>query len=289
MFKKYFSISKISVSVMGFFLISGCKLEEIAYEPLTTPEQWLKSRPYIDVNGLIVNEPLGTFLVFLLAVFWILAGIFFLRKIDGQKSRFWFGISLVLGGIGAFQAGISFQAFSFLLKCANRDFCLLTNGLEVGYSLTQALSVSAMTASVAFALTKNILKKAILFYSVFNALVYLIITIIGVTQPNKILLSFEVLMLFALPGILLVIFLSASKYLKNKGQLELSLSVAGVLMILVQVAYFSYYAAGITQILYREGTGLYFSENDILHVGMILWLWYVVKYIGNNLTDFKKT
>jgi hypothetical protein len=56
-------------------------------------------------------------------------------------------------------------------------------------------------------------------------------------------------------------------------------------MILVQAAYFMYYAAGITQALYQEGAGFYFSENDVLHVGMILWLWFVVKAIGKNLRD----
>jgi hypothetical protein len=285
MFKNCFSFSKISVSVLSLLLFSSCKLEELKYEPLTTPEQWLQSRPFINFKGFILNEPLGSFLVFLLAALWFFAGIYFLRKIDGQKSRLWFGISLILGGIGAFQAGISYQAFSYMLKCAGRDFCMHTNSFEVSYSLTQAFSVSAMIASIAYALAKNKLRRAILTYSVLNAFIYLIITIVGVVQPNKILLSFEVLMLFALPGILLVIFLSVSRYLKNKGQLELSLFVAGVLMILVQVTYFLYYAAGITQTLYKEGSGFYFSENDVLHVGMILWLFYVVKYIGNYLRD----
>jgi hypothetical protein len=280
-----FHFSKIAVGISGMLLFSGCKLEALIYEPLTTPEEWCKTRPCIDINGFVFNEPLGSFLVFLLAALWILSGVYFLRKLDNQKSRFWFGVSLLLGGIGAAQAGISYQAFSYMLKCAGREYCLLTNGFEVGYSLTQALSVSAMTAAIAYALAKKLLRKIILWYAILNALIYLVITIIGVVMPNKFLLSFEVLMLFALPGILLEIILSGSRYLKNKSPLDASLFMAGVLMILVQAAYFLYYAAGITQALYQEGAGFYFSENDVLHVGMILWLWYIVKTIGKNLKD----
>lgn len=280
-----FQFSKISFFTIGILHFSGCNLEELTYKPLTTPEAWCKMRPCIDINGFVFNEPFGSFLVFLLTALWILSGVYFLRKLDDQKSRFWLGVSLLLGGIGAAQAGISYQAFSYMLKCAGREYCLLTNGFEVGYSLTQALSVSAMTAAIAYALAKNLLRKIILLYAILNALIYLVITVIGVVQPNKFLLSFEVLMLFALPGILLVIILSGIRYLKNKSKLDSSLFMAGLLMILVQSAYFMYYAAGITQALYKEGAGFYFSENDVLHVGMILWLWYVVKAIGKNLRD----
>jgi hypothetical protein len=279
--------SKIAAGIMGVLFLSGCKLEALTYEPLTTPEEWCKTRPCIDINGFVFNEPLGSFLVFLLAALWILSGVYFLRKLDNQQSRFWFGVSLLLGGIGAAQAGISYQAFSYMLKCAGREYCLLTNGFEVGYSLTQALSVSAMTAAIAYALAKYLLRKIILGYAILNALIYVVITIIGVMQPSKFLLSFEVLMLFALPGILLVIILSGIRYLKNQSPLDASLFLAGLLMILVQAAYFMYYAAGITQTLYQEGAGFYFSENDVLHVGMIFWLWYVVKAIGKNLRDIE--
>ena len=73
-----------------------------------------------------------------------LACISFTRS--GQRSRAWLGVALLLGGIGAGLAGASYQAFSYPLKCAGWDFCRLTDGLEVGYSVSQAASVSAMVA-----------------------------------------------------------------------------------------------------------------------------------------------
>ncbi|HMV77350.1 MAG TPA: hypothetical protein PL048_00985 [Leptospiraceae bacterium] len=273
--------------ILYAIVFNSCRLNELVYEPKTTPEQWCRIRPCIDMGGFIFNEPLGSFLVFLLAFLWVLSGFYFLKKNSGQKSRNWFGIALVLGGIGAFQAGISYQAFSYLLKCAGREFCQLTNGFEVGYSVTQAVSVSAMMTAMAFACTKGLFRKSIIVYSLLNAVIYIIITVIGVSQLNKVLLSFEVLMLFALPGILLVLLISGIGYIKSRNSLDGSLLMAAVLLVLVNVAYFGYYAAGITASLYQEGKGFYFSENDVLHVGMILWLWYTVTYVGRHLKDIE--
>ena len=62
---------------------------------------------------------------------------------------------------------------------------------------------------------------------------------------------------------------------------------ATVLLVIVQVAYFSYYAAGITALLWGNGDGFYFSENDVLHVGMMLWLAYAVGVVGKYLRDIE--
>jgi hypothetical protein len=268
------------------FLLGSCKINQLEYEPKTTPEAWNSMRPYVEIGDIVLNEPLGSFLVFLLAFLWILSGFYFLKNHRNQSSRKWFGIALILGGIGAAQAGISYQAFSYLLKCKGYDFCRLTNGYEVGYSVTQAISVSAMLSSVAIACTVGLLRKTIIGYCILNAIVYVIVTIIGISEPNKILLSFEVLMLFAVPGLLFVIIVSGTSYLKSKSALDSSLFMAAILQVLVQAAYFGYYGAGITQKLYRNGEGFYFSENDVLHVGMILWLAYIVLVVGKNLEDY---
>ncbi|MCB1324246.1 MAG: hypothetical protein H7A21_03135 [Spirochaetales bacterium] len=267
------------------FGTSACRTNELLYEPLTTPEQWCAMRPCVEIGGTVFNEPLGSFLVFLLAALWVLAGVYFLKMHREQKSRVWFGVSLVLGGIGAAQAGISYQAFSYALKCAGQEFCLLTNGFEIGYSLTQAISVSAMLTAVGYACTRGVFRKIVFAYCALNAIVYVAISILGMTEPNRTLLSFEVLMLFALPGVLFVILISGYKYVRTREALSGSLLMAALLFVVVQVAYFWYYAAGITQALYRNGEGFYFSENDVLHVGMIGWLVYIVLVVGKHLRD----
>lgn len=267
-------------------LLAGCgRLDQLLYEPLTTPQQWCERRPCVLVAGVVFNEPLGSFLVFLLAFLWIAAGVFFLRSHPGQRSRRWLGVALVLGGIGAVQAGVSYQAFSYLLKCAGREYCVLTNGWEVGYSVTQAMSVSAMLISIAYACTRGRCRRGIMVYAWGNALLYVLMALAGSFLPSRVLLSFEVLMLFALPGILLVMAIAARSWLATRHAGDASLWIASILLLAVQVAYFSYAAAGITAQLWRDGNGFYFSENDVLHVGMILWLAYLVVFVGRDLAD----
>ncbi len=260
-------------------VLSGCALTEVPYDPPITPEQWCEQRPCVDVGSVVLNEPLGTFLVFTLALLWIAVGVGFLVTRRGQMSRGWLGVALILGGVGAAQAGVSYQAFSYELKCAGKEFCTYTNGFEVGYSITQAWSVSAMLVAVAYACT--LARRGVMIYALANAVVYTIVAIAGVLLPSIVLLSFEVLMLFALPGIILVIVLAA----RSNEPVSRPILVAAVLLIVVNVAYFAYYAAGITETLWDGGEGFYFSANDVLHVGMIAWLVYVAMAVGPRLRD----
>ena len=267
-------------------VLAACgRLDELEYTPQTTPQEWCEQRPCVEVGSTTLNEPLGTFLVFALAALWVGVGIYFLITRRGQRSRGWFGIALVLGGLGAAQAGISYQAFSYVLKCEGRDYCILTNGFEVGYSVTQALSVSAMVVAVAFACAAGGLRRGLIIYAAVNAAVYVVVSILGVLQPSAFLLSFEVLMLFAVPGIILVMIVSGRHYRQHHDAMSRSILWAAVLLILVQVAYFAYYAAGITEALWNDGAGFYFSQNDVLHVGMILWLFFVAVTLGKSLAD----
>jgi hypothetical protein len=52
-------------------------LEELQYDPPITGEQWCADRPCVEVGSTVLNEPLGTVLVFTLAVLWVGVGIYF--------------------------------------------------------------------------------------------------------------------------------------------------------------------------------------------------------------------
>ena len=264
-------------------LLAGCgRLDELQYSPATTPDQWCQQRPCVEVGDTILNEPLGTVLVFGLALLWLIVGTYFLLTRAGQRSRAWFGLALLLGGVSAALAGISYQALSYVLKCEGLQYCRLTNGFEVGYSLTQACSVSAMLIAVAYACTTGGTRRGFLTYAGVNAGVYVLVTVIAVMLPSAVLLSFPVLMLFAVPGLVMVIVIAARRRADQMARVILNIAL---LQILVQAAYFAYYAAGITQTLWDDGKGFYFSENDVLHVGMILWLVYVWRALGPLLRD----
>jgi hypothetical protein len=280
------NVLRRAVLLLAALPLAACgNLDELEYSPATTPEQWCEQRPCVEVGDTVFNEPLGSFLVFSLALLWIGVGIYFLVTRRAQRSRIWFGASLILGGVGAAQAGISYQAFSYVLKCEGWEYCRLTNGFEVGYSVTQAFSVSAMLIAVALACTTGATRTGFTIYAWVNAAVYVVVTIIGVTAPSAVLLSFSVLMLFAVPGLIMVGVISARRYRRDHDAMSRSILIAVVLFVIVQVAYYAYYLAGITETLWDGGDGFYFSENDVLHVGMILWLLYVWKALGPTLRD----
>ena len=82
-------------------------MNELLFEPPTTPEQWCEIQPCFEIGGVTFTQPLGSILVYLLALFWIAGGLYFWRIRGGQRSRDWMALALVLGGIGAGLAGTS--------------------------------------------------------------------------------------------------------------------------------------------------------------------------------------
>ena len=154
----------------------------------------------------------------------------------GQRSRAWLGVALILGGVGAALAGVSYQAFSYELKCAGLELCRLTNAWEVGYSVTQAFSVSAMLIAVAHACTTGRLRRGLIIFAIVDAVAYAIVTIIGVLMPSAALLSFAVLMLFAVPvdPRRCIISRPGRRYRSTRDPMDRSLVRAAVLLVVVQ-------------------------------------------------------
>ena len=64
--------------------------------------------------------------------------------------------------------------------------------------------------------------------------------------------------------------------------------IAALALVAVNVAYFGYYAAGVTEALWDDGNGFYFSANDVLHIGLIAWLVYVAVALGPTLRDLQR-
>ena len=58
-----------------FILISGCeKIHSIPFEPVLKASEWCENQPCVEVNGIILNQPTSSVLVFLLAFLTIYAG-----------------------------------------------------------------------------------------------------------------------------------------------------------------------------------------------------------------------
>jgi sterol desaturase/sphingolipid hydroxylase (fatty acid hydroxylase superfamily) len=90
-------------------------------------------------------------------------------------------------------------------------------------------------------------------------------------------------MLTSTPSVLFFIWIYGSAYSKNKDNMSLYLRNTWLILIAVIVAYVAYMILGITAPLWQKG--IWFTENDVLHVGMIYWVYYIMKKLPDEVKD----
>ncbi len=75
------------------FLIALGRINEIKWG--ITPQEWLDSHWFVEINGIVLAEPSSSFFVFLLAFVILFVSFQFLKNTKHQKSRLWFGLSML--------------------------------------------------------------------------------------------------------------------------------------------------------------------------------------------------
>ncbi len=277
-----------------FFLLtlSGCgRLDTIPYTPAQTPETWLQIQPFVawklGAQRIILVQPSTSLIVYLLGLITVAAGIYFLKIRAGQRSRLWWGIALLLWGVGALLAGTGYEAFSYSIKCAGRATCLWTSWWEILYLIVSVWSIDAMVLAVAYSSTTTRTRRGLTVYAILNGVLYFSLVMIGVWIPVKFLISFEFLLLAAAPGIITLFAISVLRFAKQKQQVDLIYVGTWLLLGLVIAAYFIYYLSGHTADLWDRG--IWFSENDILHIGLILWMLYISLLLAPRVRDLTIT
>ena len=130
-----------------------------------------------------------------------------------------------------------------------------------------------MLLAVAYSSTTGKLRKALSVYAIVNAVLYFIVVMVGVFIPVKPLISFELLLAVGAPGILAFFFINSWRYFKYKLKLDLVLLGTWLWLGITIIAYFLYLISGNTASLWAKG--LWFSENDVLHIGLIIWMFYI--------------
>lgn len=277
--------------VFFLFSLTACgRLDSIPYTPTQTPESWLSIQPYatfmVASQEIIFVQPSTSIIVYFLGLLTIGVGLYFLKIRARQLSRLWWGIALLLWGIGALLAGTSYEAFSYSIKCAGRDACLWTSWWEILYLIASVWSIDAMTVAVAYSSTTGRLRTALTVYSVFNAVAYFIVVMIGVFIPVKFLISFELLLVVSAPGILAFFFINGIRHSRYKNRLDLLLIGTWVWLGITIAAYFLYLISGNTASLWAQG--IWFSENDVLHIGLIIWMIYIALILASQVVDMKQ-
>lgn len=278
----------ISFWVVGLLVPTGCdRLSSIPYQPETTPERWLQTQPFVDIGlgplHFILVQPSSTFFVYLLGAVAIGAGLYFLRIRDGQRSRTWWGIALLLWGVGALLAGTSYQAFSYEIKCAGRPVCAWTSWWEIFYLVFSAASVNAMMMAQAYACSTGKSRKIMRGYAIANAALYATAVFAGAFFLIRFLISFELLVLVTAPGVAFFLLLNSRRYYRFRGSMDLALLGTWVWLAVTMAVYFLYLMMGITHMLWARG--IWFSENDVLHIFLIVWMIYIAAVTANRIVD----
>ena len=277
-----------SLLCLGLVILSGCgRLDSIPYSPQQTPETWLTIQPFtkleIDSMDIVLVQPSSTVLVYALGILAIAAGLYFVRIRKDQRSRLWWGIALILWGAGALFAGTSYEGFSYEIKCAGRAYCGWTSWWEVIYLMLSVASVDAMMLAQAYSCAVGKQRRAMSIYALVNIVGYVIITLIGAFVPVKFLISFELLILVAAPNILIFFILNGWRYYKLRDRMDLALLGTWIGLAVTIGVYFLYLVLGITQTLWAQG--IWFSENDVLHIGLIVWMIYIALVVSKQVKD----
>lgn len=266
------------------------RLQSIQSDPALSPETWWHVQPGRTISvfsrEVLLTQPSSTFFVYLLGLQTIGVGGYFWYTRGHEISRLWWGISLVLWGIGALLAGTSYQAFGYQIKCKGRRYSTWTSWWEVVYLMFQQVSMDAMLAAVAYSCTAGTLRTALLIYAGVNAVGYVLFCMIGALLPVKSWITFSMMVWISTPIVLFFLLLNGWRYATFQAAQDLALLGAWLLLLLAGAAYAAYDRSGLTEKLWDGGKGAWFSQNDVLHVALILWMVYILAVLAGHVTDY---
>ncbi len=270
------------------FACSACsRLDLIEYSPKITPDAFLSNQPHCQITLLsktvILTQPSSTLLVYATGLLTLGVGLYFLWVRHHQKTRLWWGVGLLISGFGALLAGTSYQAFGYEIKCAGRSFCTWTSWWEVGYLLCTVAGMNALLVGIACSCARAPVRKAVFLFAALSTLVYSTVVFGGAFIPVRFLVSFECLMLVSAPAVMLAFVLSVGALRRQWDRTGLSLLTVWSVFVLVMVTYLIALGLDITTVLWSKG--IWFTENDVLHAGMLLWILLIAVTLPKTITD----
>jgi hypothetical protein len=243
-----------------------------------TPEEYLASKPSMLLfNRWIIIVPSSTIIVYLLGIQILYVGYRLIRENSPT-----FGVSLLFWGVGTLLAGTSYQGFGYELKCDGNTYCQFTSWFELSYLFTTAISISLMGFAFSKRFTKGKVTSYLKMYSEIAIILYTIVLVLGAILENSILISYELFSIFFMPLFVVFFLVNIRNYQETKHPIDTSFIKLWIYFLIVNVAYYVYYLPGFTDTLYQN-TGIWFSANDVLHVGLMLWFAYFNQVIRKGL------
>lgn len=276
----------MAVVILSVWIFSNT--ESILMLPLTTPDQFLSNMPYITLSipgkDVILIQPSSTVLVYLLGLIMIVIGVYFLVTKKNQQSRYYWGIGLILWGISAIVAGTSYQAFGYELKCRGLEHCVFTSNFELAYMLLTAYCINFLVVATGYTSTGNVGRQRLLKFAIIDSAAYSVYMFVGAVIPVKFLISYEGFMAFIGVNFLVMFILNIRYYKKHQDKLNRNLISIWIGFLIVNIGYFVFLFGDIGGILYQN-YGIWFNENDALHVLLILWACIILMLLRKDLSD----
>lgn len=267
----------IIVSGMLFVILAVCVLSNtgsLFMLPLTTPGDFLASMPHARLSifglDLVLIQPSSTFFVYLLGAVMILLGIYFFATKKSQRSRYYWAIGMLMWGISAIAAGTSYQAFGYELKCRGQEHCLFTSNFELVYMLLTAYCINFLVAATGYTSTGQRGRQWLSRFALIDSALYSIYLLVGALLPVKFLISYEGFMAFIGINFILMFILNIRHYIRYQDKLNRNLIAIWIGFLLVNVGYFVFLFGRFGATLYQDHR-IWFNENDILHVLLIIW------------------
>ena len=273
-----------------FFVLVICiitlfnNFDEMKLTPLTTGEEFLGNQPYIMIGDVVLTQPSSTIIVYMLGIFIILLGIRFLREKEKHISKKWWGISMIFWGIGAIFAGTSYQAFGYQLKCVGREYCNFTDWWEIIYLLLTAISIGMLVVAMSHCIAKGKTRKAMKMIAYTSVPLYALVLTIGSVASIQFLVTYELFSIFFMSHFLVFFILSIKEYKAKGDVMNKRFIIAWIMFLIVNVSYYIYYWLELSEMLYNS-TGIWFNQNDVLHVLLLFWFIYIWFALPNTIKD----
>lgn len=189
-------------------------------------------------------------------------------KYKNNQFSLWLGINFILWGLGAFLAGLSYQAFGYYLKCVGNEYCTFTNWIELLYMTLTVLSINALLIAYSYLTNDSKVQTNLQNYAIRSVVLYSLFQGIGIVLPNQFMISYEGMLLFLSPNIIIMMWINYQNLNKS---LHKKLWIIWLLFLGVNIAYFVALFSNQGPFLYSN-FNIWFNENDTLHVLLIIWM-----------------
>ena len=276
----------LAISALLISLFSN--FDKMKLSPLITGEEFLSSQPNITIGNVILTQPSSTVIVYVLGVFIILLGVRFLIKKQDHVSRKWWGFSMIFWGAGAIFAGTSYQAFGYQLKCVGVEYCNFTDWWEIMYLLLTAISIGMLVIAMSYCVARGKTRRIMKMITYISIPLYAVILAVGSIIPVKFLVTYELFCLFFMPHFVVFFILSVKEYRIKKDVMNKRFIITWILFLISNVAYYVYYWLGISEKLLKS-TGIWFNQNDVLHMLLLGWMIYIWIALPNVIVDIEET